>query len=203
MRGVGGDCVDDNALQPGGELLEESEGEIVRVRARDEAALEGNLYGESFAGADGDADFAGGGGISEEKHRHSMLSIAQDDLLLEDADDLDPDLICSRGHRSAFPTARLGSLGFLAELSLDPLQKLGVGGRLAQTGEEQLGRRGGVERVQDAAELIDPLELLVGEEQLLVAGARSGDVDGGEYPTVGHRSGPTSCCPGGSGLSVG
>lgn len=126
MRCVAGDCVDDYAFELGGELLEETNGEIVGVWALDDVPFEGNLYCEPFAGVDRNAELAGVG-ASQDEYRYPVFLTADSDLLLEDTDDFDSDLTRSGGHGFVLPRARLGSLGFLAELALDPLEEFGVG----------------------------------------------------------------------------
>ena len=67
---------------------------------------------------------------------------------------------------------------------------------LLQPGEQQLGGLGGVERVEDAAQLPDPAQLVLAEQQLLVAGAGALDVNGREDAAVGQARGraPAPCC---------
>ena len=126
MGRVACDCVDDDAFELGGELLEETNGEIVGIWALDDVPFEGNLYCEPFAGVNRNAELAGVG-VSQEEYGYPVFLTADSDLLLEDTDDFDSDLTRSGGHELVLRTARLGSLGFLAELALDPLQEFGVG----------------------------------------------------------------------------
>lgn len=110
--------------------------------------LEHDLNGKPLTRTDGEAQFAPDG-IAYEEHGYPMLLLLKANLLLEDPDYFDLDLIVSGGHALALsPAARPGLLRFLAELALHPLQELGIGGGLAQAGQQQFGRLGRVQGIK-------------------------------------------------------
>src|SRR6478609_7567986 len=84
----------------------------------------------------------------------------------------------------------LGEAGGARRGLLDLEEELGVRLGLAQLVQQQLDGLLAVERVQDAAQLPDDLELLGRAEDLLLAGTGGVEVDGREDPLV--REAPCS-----------
>src|SRR5512137_623620 len=72
---------------------------------------------------------------------------------------------------------------------LAAVQEVVVGLELGELLEEPLHGLDGLQRGEGAAKLADLLDLLAGEELLLLAGARGADVDGREDPALGQRPG--------------
>ncbi len=140
----------------------------MRDRAGDDPVLQGDLYRQPFAGPYRQAELSAQR-IAEKEHGYTALLRADAHLLLEDADYVDLYFICSGGQKPAPPPAESGLLRFFSQLSLDPLQKLGVRRGLPQAGQEKFRRLSGIQRIKHSPKLVDTLEFLVGEQQFLVS----------------------------------
>ncbi len=112
--------------------------------------LEREVNAQTFALADSEVQLSAAG-ILEGEHWGGGTTGGRLLLLLEDADDLYLNFIAAGRHDGPPLMGGAGSLRFLAQLPLNPLQELGVRGGLAEAGEKQFRRLGDVERIQHSA----------------------------------------------------